>query len=125
MRSVNSTSNVITHNAAIIVRVKCTQCELYQGHRALKNACKFTETSSPSVQPTCCFKQSRTSAYLESSIPDQMELACREYNLSRHFVRDEVPTNFQSLVTEEPNSSIPAEYRGIGANVTSEPSTVS
>ena len=26
-------------------------------------------------------------------------------------MRDEVPTNFQSLVTEEPNSSIHAEYR--------------
>ena len=27
------------------------------------------------------------------------------------FVRDEVPTNFQFLVTEEPDSSLHAEYR--------------
>ena len=63
------------------------------------------------MQSTCSFKQSLTNGYFERPISDQMELAFREYNLSRHFVRDEVPTNFQSLVTEEPDSSIHAEHR--------------
>ena len=79
--------------------------------RPLKH--KFTETMSPSVfkQPACSFKQTLTSELVESLTADQIELACGEHDLSRHFERVEVPTNFQSLVAEEPDSSLHAEYR--------------
>ena len=71
---------------------------------------KFTRTSSPRVQPTCSFPLSLTIPRSSMAAKRQCEQACRDKcKCSRHAVRDEVPTTFQSLVAVEPDSSLHAE----------------
>ena len=71
---------------------------------------KFTEASSPRVQPTCSFPLPLTFPRSLMAAKWQCEQACRDKcKCSRHAVRDEVPTILQSLVAVEPESSLHAE----------------